>query len=385
MKAVVLGAGMMGSVIAVELAESPEISSVLVCDIDESKLEQCAGQAPGDKLEVQRLNVENRQQLLGVLRKADVAASALAHRFSIPVLRAAIEAGTHMVDLVGSEPGQKLAMDEEAREAGVAIIPGFGLAPGLTNVLVGVGFERLDSVLTAVARVGGLPLNPQPPLDYQIVYCMESTFNQYVRDATVIKDSKITTVPAMSDRETLRLPEPIGECECFVTDGLGTLPLTLGDPHLEYMAEKTIRYPGHADRIQTLIDCGLFDREPVTVGGTEVIPRRLLDELLRGRLQPDDPRDISVLQVEVTGNSGRRTLTHTFEMIDVYDEENDVTSMARTTAFPASIAVRMLLRGDITRRGVLPAETTFMGENYDILLEELSQKNITIEDRTSVR
>ncbi len=385
LQVLVLGAGMMGSVIAFDLAESDEVSSVLMFDIDRDRLDACANEDETGKLEVMVHDMRDEELLVTRMREAniDVAVSALAHEFSPIALRAGIAAGTHVVDLVGSKPEAKLAMDAEATEAGAAIIPGFGFAPGLTNVLVGVGFQRLDQVQTAVARVGGLPLHPGPPLDYEVVYSMESTFNQYIRPAIVVRDGEKVKVDALTDHEILTFDEPVGECECFVTDGLGTLPFTLDCSGVQYMAEKTVRYPGHAAKLGTLIDCGLFETDPIRVDGVEVVPRRVLDEVLRPRIQSDDPRDVSVLRVEVSGVRDGEPMTYSFELLDVYDERAAMTSMARTTGFPVTAAVRMLLRGEITECGVLPPEIVFADERYEVLVKELKRRDLTIEETVS--
>ncbi len=385
MQVLVLGAGMMGSIIAADLAHSAEVSSVLLCDIDEGALQACARSDDTGKLRVQQLDMRDEDSLVQCMHEleAKVAVSALAHEFSPVAIRAGIAGGTHVVDLVGSKPQAKLAMHDAAREAGVAIIPGFGFAPGLTNVLVGVGFARLDEVHTAVAKVGGLPLHPRPPLNYEVVYSMESTFNQYIRPAVVVREGERVQVPALSDLENLVFSDPVGECECFVTDGLGTLPFTLDISAVEYMAEKTVRYPGHAAQIETLIDCGLFGTDPLQVGDVQVTPRRVLDAILRPRIRSDEPRDVSVLRVEVSGIRGGEHMTYRFELLDTYDEKTGTTSMARTTGYPVSAAVRMLLRGDISERGMLPPEKIFVDERYDVLLGELKRRDVIIEETVS--
>lgn len=379
MKILVLGAGMMGSVVAADLAASEEVSGVVVADIDEEKLAMCADDDESGKVEVQRLDLTDIDVLTPVMEEAFAAVSALAHAFSMPVVRTAIETGTHLVDLVGSQPEEKLALDSTARRSGSAIIPGFGLAPGLTNVLVGKGFALLDSVDRAVAKVGGLPQNPRPPLQYQVVYSMVSTFNQYVESALIVRDGEIIEVDALSDLEVDLFPAPLGECESFITDGLSTLPFTMDLEGLKYMAEKTVRYRGHKDKIQTLIDCGLFDTEPVTVEGDAVVPRRVLDALLAPRLQTEDPRDVSILRAEITGRKGGARLTHRFDLLDFYDDDRRMTSMARTTAFPCAAAVRMLIAGDIPERGVLAPELIFSDHRYELLTQQLQRRNVLID------
>lgn len=379
MKVVVLGAGMMGSAVAADLAASEEISAVIVADINEENLRACADADATGKLEVQSLDASDTKALLTIMEDAFAGISALAHVFSMGVVGAAIETGTHLVDLVGSQPEAKLALDEKARRSGSAIIPGFGLAPGLTNVLVGRGFMLLDSVDTAVAKVGGIPQDPEPPLQYRVLYSMESTFNQYVRPSLIVRDGEPVWVDALSDLEVDRYADPMGECESFVTDGLSTLPFTMDLEGVKYMAEKTLRYPGHAAKIQTLIDCGLFETDPVIVQGQSVVPRTVLDALLAPRIMGGDSKDVSILRAEISGTSGGTRATHRFDLVDFYDESRNMTSMARTTAFPCAAAVRMLIRGDIPERGMLAPELVFADHRYDILMQEIGSRGVVIE------
>lgn len=380
MKVVVFGAGMMGSVVIWDLAESSEVTEVVACDIDEELLQRIGASDPTGKVRVEVLDASDTAAISGILQGAFAAVSALAHEFSMGVLRVCVDAGVHLVDLVGSRPEERLALDGAARDNDALIIPGFGLAPGLTNVAIGRGFHLLDSVDTAVAKVGGLPSDPQPPLQYQVLYSMVSTFNQYVSDAVIVRDGEVVRVPAMSDLEIDEYPGPLGECESFVTDGLSTLPFILDLRGISYMAEKTVRYPGHADKITTLMECGLFDTEPVTVDETRVIPRHVLDVLLRPRLTTDDSRDISVMRAEIIGMRGGMRTGLRYQLVDFYDEDAAMTSMARTTAYPCATAVRMLIRGEIPERGVKGPEEIFVDHRYESLIDELARYGVRIEE-----
>ncbi|MDI6824422.1 MAG: saccharopine dehydrogenase C-terminal domain-containing protein [Bacillota bacterium] len=380
MRALVLGAGMMGSVIARDLAESQEISEVVVADVNPDRLQSCLKADRTGKVSVRVTDAGDRGSLVAAMRGVAVVASALLHEFSLGVLEAAIDAGVHVVDLVGSKPREKLALDARAKAAGCTLIPGLGVAPGLSNVLVGRGFRRLDDVETAVIKVGGLPQQPHPPLEYRVVYALESCLNQYVRPALIVRDGQAVEVEPMTDLELDDFPPPVGRCECFVTDGLATLPLTLARPDLRYMAEKTVRYPGHAERIRTLIECGFFDTTPTEVGGCQVSPRAVLEAVLRPRLQAGDERDVTVLRVEVSGRKGGKRMLYRFDMVDLYDEATRTTSMARTTAYPCTSACRMLIRGEITERGVLPPELLFDDRLYAVLTRDLAERGVKMQE-----
>jgi lysine 6-dehydrogenase len=256
----------------------------------------------------------------------------------------------------------ELSLDAAARKSGVNIIPDCGLAPGMVAVLVAHGAARFDSLEEIHIRVGGLPLDPKPPLDYQLVFSVEGLINEYVERARVIRDGRIIEVPSMTELEELEFPQPFGRMEAFQTSGgTSTLPETfLGKvKQLDY---KTIRYPGHCAKFKTMIDLGLASSEPVLVDGTAVAPRRLFGDLLMRHLPADEP-DAVLVRVEFVGGGHRLR----YEVIDRFDAATGLSAMMRTTSFPASIVALMMARGQIERKGALPQERCvppepFMGE-----------------------
>src|ERR671929_171339 len=212
------------------------------------------------------------------VRGHDAAISCVTYFHNLSLARAAVEARTNFCDLGGNNTvvDAELALDGEALAAGVNVIPDCGLAPGMVSVLAAHGAARFARLDELHIRVGGLPQNPKPPLDYQIVFSVEGLINEYVERARVIRGGRVVEVDSMTEVERLEFPEPFGRMEAFQTSGgTSTLPETfLGRvAELDY---KTIRYPGHCERFKLLIDLGLASSEAVEVGGARVMPRRLL-------------------------------------------------------------------------------------------------------------
>src|SRR5205823_3944153 len=275
-----------------------------------------------------------------------------------------IEAGTNFCDLGGNNAvvDAQLALDAEAKKAGVNVIPDCGLAPGMVAVLVAHGAERFKELDEIHIRVGGLPQNPKPPLDYQLVFSVEGLINEYIEPARVIRDSRITEVESMTEVESLEFPAPFGEMEAFQTSGgTSTLPETfLG--RVRELDYKTIRYRGHCAKFKTMIDLGLCDGEA----------RKMFSELLVRHLPHDEP-DVVLVRVEVAG-AGR---TLRYDIIDRYDPATGLSAMMRTTAFPAAIVALMMGRGQVTAKGALPQERCIPADSF---MRELAARGIDFEE-----
>lgn len=378
MRVLILGAGLMGAVIAKDMVEQNEVESITLVDMDEEKLMKVIRQYP-QKIQTAKVDVTDTAAAVQVMRGHDVIVSALPHKFSLPAIQAAIEAGVSLVDLVCCEPEKRLVLDEKAKKAGVAIVPGCGVAPGMSNILAGYGVSHLDSPDKIIVRVGGFPQNPKPPLGYTIVFCFDSVMEACREYATVIKNGKIDKLPPLAEVERFYF-ENIGELESFITDGLGTLPYTMIKQGVKYAVERTLRYPGYAERMKTLAECGLFDETPVDVKGYKIAPKDLTSAVLTPKIRVENDRDILAMRVTVTGQKDGTYVEKNYDLIDYYDEKQDISAMARTTAFPAAAVARYIATGVITEKGIIPPETG-IGQNkkiFDMLIKELTAHNIKI-------
>ncbi|HEX5135185.1 MAG TPA: saccharopine dehydrogenase C-terminal domain-containing protein, partial [Thermoanaerobaculia bacterium] len=245
-----------------------------------------------------------------------------------------------------------LQLETAARERGVTAVVDCGISPGLSNFFIGRATRDLNEVDDARIYVGGLPFARRWPYEYSVVFSVSDVIEEYTRPARLLDEGKVVTRPALSEIERIEVPG-IGTLEGFLTDGLRTLLRTVP---ARAMTEKTLRYPGHAEKMELLRGTGFFDAEPLELrGGVRVTPREVSEQLLlRAWLRPESAEEFTYLKVIVTGRKLGRTLRTTFELLD--KTHGGLTSMARTTAFPCAVIARMLARGEYRDPGIRPLE-----------------------------
>ena len=383
MKIIVLGAGRMGLGAAYDLAHnSPDVTAITIADADAEKVRQVVRQVDSHILGGVTLDVSDYAATVQLLRGHDAAISCVNYWHNEQLARACIEAGVNFCDLGGNNAvvDAELALDAEARAAGVNIIPDCGLAPGMVSVLAAHGAARFTHLNEIHIRVGGLPQKPEPPLNYQIVFSPEGLINEYIEPARVIRGGKIVEVAPMTELERLEFPPPYGTLEAFQTSGgTSTLPDTfLGKVReLDY---KTLRYPGHCEQFKLLLDLGLASSEPIATDGVTVSPRRVLNEVLLKNLPTDGP-DLVFVQLVFRGLIEGLNRVLRYIIIDRYDETTGLSSMMRTTAFPASIIAQMMARGDTAQRGAVPQELCIPPQAF---VDELARRGIIIRETVNV-
>jgi lysine 6-dehydrogenase len=283
--------------------------------------------------------------------------------------------GTNFCDLGGNNSvvEDQLALDEKAKNAGINIVPDCGLAPGMVSVLAAHGANRFDTVEEIHIRVGGLPQNPRPPLDYQLIFSVEGLINEYVEKARVIRGGEIREVESMTELETLAF-DNFPALEAFQTSGgTSTLPESfLGKiKELDY---KTIRYTGHCAKFKTMIDLGLCSSEEIAVDNVRVKPRKVFGELLQKKLPADEP-DYVLIRLEFVGVKDGENKRLRYDIVDKFDAATNLSAMMRTTAFPASIVAQMTAKGETFMRGATPQEKAIDAEKF---VAELAKRNIKI-------
>jgi lysine 6-dehydrogenase len=375
MKYTVLGAGMMGSAVAYDLAMTQPEAEVVLADRDLQRARTSAAAIARDVRPLE-LDVNNGADLHAALKGNNAVVSAISYNVNLPLTVAAIEAGVSLCDLGGNMDvvRAQLRLNDQARLNGVTLVPNCGLAPGLAGILAATGanaFEQLDAIRM---RVGGLPQHPRPPLNYQIVFSAEGLINEYIEDAEVIRNGERSMVPSMSDLEEIIFPPPFGTLEAFNTSGGASMLPELFEGRVRELDYKTIRYPGHCEKFRVLLDLGFADSEPLAFGNIVQTRRELFTDLLRKKLDFQD-KDLVLLRVTVSGTRHSHKATLAYELIDYYDEKARMTAMMRTTAFPTSVIAQMLARGDINARGVLLPELCVPG---DALIKHLDTRRIHI-------
>jgi len=358
MKIILIGAGMMGQAIAHYLASHDAVDQIIVADRELSRAERIAERLRDTRIVPRRLDVSAPRAVREAMEGSNVAISAVPYFFNLSLAQAALESGVSFCDLGGNNRivAGELALDAQARAAGVTIIPDCGLAPWLVNILAAAAVEDLDSAESVSIRVGGLPQHPRPPLGYQIVFSPHGLINEYMEPSTVLRDGEIVTVPSLTEREEISFSTPYDKLEAFHTSGgSSTLPQTMYGrvKNLEY---KTIRYPGHLEKVKAMADLGFFDNDPQQIDGMDIVPRSLAVHLLREHLSFDEP-DVVLLRVSARGTLDGEPREIRYEMIDNYDASTDLSAMMRTTGFPIAQIALMIACGEITSRGALPQET----------------------------
>lgn len=386
MRIAVLGTGLIGRMIVRELAQSSVWSEVLAVDGSTAAAEaavneamQAASQSATTGWPAVRsvaTDLGSFDKMVDFLRDVDIAIAALPDSLSFDANRAAVEAGCHLIDLVGAQyPEKKSALDTPAREADVLVVTGCGLAPGMANVLAARGVELLDEADELMIYCGGLPRHPQPPLMYQQLFSMEGLMGLYTRPVFIVEDGRLVELPPMSGLEDCHFPDPVGACEAAYSDA-HSVPYTLGDK-VKRLAEKTVRYKGHFGKMKVLQELGFFNEESVAVDGHSVSPRQMTMAVLEPQIQGESKEDITVMRVLATGTKDGNPVRHEWTMVDFFDQLRGYTSMARTTGFPALIVAEWLAKGKLPERGFFAPEQLLVGERFEPFIEELAREGIT--------
>ncbi len=379
MKYLLLGAGLQGRAIAWDLLRhAPDTTVLTVVDGSGEALARLESWLPDERLQTVTGDIRDPELIGPLLQEAQVTVSAVNYWHNDFLAEAAVNSRTHFLDLGGNNDvvAREFALGDRAAAAGITIIPDCGLAPGLAGILGYHLATNLDRCENLRLRVGGLPAEPLPPLNYKLVFSVRGLINEYSEPAVVIREGEIRTVPSMTELETLRFPPPFGELEAFQTSGgTSTLPASLLGRvrNLDY---KTIRYPGHCAQIRLLMDLGLCDLTPRRLGDLEVVPREVLASLLEEKL--DLPgTDVVLLQVEAEGwDAEGRGLTRRLRIIDREDTAHGLTAMMRMTGFPAAIIARMLAVGDIDTRGTCRQEEVVPADD---MIAALRERDVAVE------
>lgn len=376
MRILILGAGRMGLGAAYDLAHNSPVDEVTIADVDLERARAVVSAVNSDVLQPRQIDVANRDDVIALMRGHDAAISCVTYFHNLQLAHAAIEAGINFCDLGGNNTvvDAELALDDEARAAGVNIIPDCGLAPGMVSVLAAHGASRFEELDEIHIRVGGLPQIPKPPLNYQIIFSVEGLINEYVERARVIRNSEITEVDSMTELEHLEFSQPYGTMEAFQTSGgISTLPESFVG-RVRELDYKTVRYPGHCEKFRTMIDLGMTSRDTVETDGVEITPRRLFAEMLARHLPGDEP-DVVLVRLEFLGNVDGKRQTLRYDIIDYFDEKTGLSAMMRTTAFPASIIAQMMASGETLMKGATPQERCIPTDKF---VAALAARNIVI-------
>jgi lysine 6-dehydrogenase len=353
MKVLILGAGMMGRAIAFDLSRNSDADEIILAERNPQIRKSAARFLKTTPTQLIALDVEKNNMIKDQFRKVDVVISAVPYHYNLKLATLAIQSHAHFIDLGGNNDvvQKERKLFSKAKKAHVIVIPDSGLAPGLVSILTRDIVDHLDDIDFVKLRVGGVPRNPQPPLNYQIVFSPHGLINEYVEDALVLSHGTILKKKSLTERETITFPQPFGRMEAFLTSGgCSTLPMTY-QQKIEYLDYKTIRYPGHCEIMKAILDLGFASERKINCGTQQIAPRDVFAQLLEGTL-PKTGEDVVLLKVFSQGIKNDQTTKRDYSLIDYYDRDHDISAMMRTTGYPVAITAQMILDGTLTSPGV---------------------------------
>jgi len=389
MKLLVIGSGMMGSAAAYDMALNPEVKSVTLADSDYKRAKEAATRinnlTKNRKVEAEKVDASSEKSAYKLMRGHAACLSAVPYFYNLGLANAAIKAKCHFGDLGGNNVVVRKTLDlsKKAEKAGVCLAPDRGLSPGMASILAGELMRRIGGKADALKiYVGGLPVNPKPPFNYQLVFSVEGLINEYCEPANVLRKGKIQKIEPLSEIETFKI-KGLPPLDAFHTSGgTSTLPETFNGKVGECF-EKTLRYKGHIEVIRGLYDLGFFSSEKRKINGKEMTPREMTTSLFLEKFAGEDP-DLTVMRVEAH-DAPKKTLFKrdvppprvlSFTLVDRYDPKTKMTSMMRTTAWPAAIVVQMMALGEISKRGAVLQERDVPAQAF---LDAMSSRGIEIE------
>lgn len=374
-KVLVLGSGLVGSVLAADLAATRGFR-VTVVDRDEAPLANARRRAAvaGGRVSTQVADCGKPSLVRRLAKDADLVVGALPSRFGFDALRAVLEAKRPCCDIsfMNDDPQE---LDELAKRQGVAAVVDCGVAPGLSHMLAGVGVRRLDRTDRIDIMVGGLPRRRAWPYEYKAGFSPFDVIEEYVRPARLVEGGRVVVKEALSEPELVDFPG-VGTLEAFNTDGLRSLVTSLAVPD---MRERTLRYPGHIELMRVLRETGLFGLDPVSIRDVgPVRPRDLLAALLFPKWTYDEgEEDLTAMRVSVEGELDGRATRLEWDLLDFHDPRTGFTSMARTTAFPAAAVARMIAAGLLATPGVhAPERLAEMDGVVESVLHQLAERGV---------
>ncbi|HTD22468.1 MAG TPA: saccharopine dehydrogenase C-terminal domain-containing protein [Terriglobales bacterium] len=377
MKLLVIGAGMMGSAAAYDMARSPLVETVTLADCDLKRAQRQATRlnklADGKKIRPAKIDAASHSAAAKLMRGHNAVLSAVPYFYNLGLCKAAIEAKCHFADLGGNNVvvRQEYALGRQAHKRGVAIAPDCGLSPGMASILGGELMRQIGGQADALKiYVGGLPKDPQPPFHYQLLFSVEGLINEYVEPALVLRGGKIAKIEPLTEPEDFHIAGFDKLTAFHTSGGTSTLPETFAGSVGECF-EKTLRTPSHYAMVRSLYDLGFFSNSKMKIGKNELAPRELTAKLFVEKFTSDAP-DICIMRVEAHRNGS----VASYSLVDYYDPAAQMTAMMRTTAWPASIVVMMMASGEITKRGGIKQETDVPAQKF---LQEMAKRGIRIE------
>ena len=374
MRIIVLGAGLVGGAMVRDLAKDRDFE-ITVVDADQVNLDKLK-----DESRVKRIKADlsDGSILIKLVSDSDLVIGSLPGYMGFSALKTVIECGKDIVD-ISFFPEDALDLDQLAKQKKVTAVVDCGVAPGCSNLILGYMCSVLDETESFACYVGGLPRVRTWPYEYKAPFSPSDVLEEYTRPSRLVENGKIVTKPALSEAELLDFPE-VGTLEAFNTDGLRSLMFTMKVPN---MKEKTMRFPGHSEKMRMLRETGFFGQDEVSLKGVKVRPLDLTSKLLFSKWKLNEgEEEFTVMRIMVEGKKNGKRKRCQFDLFDRYDQKTKTTSMARTTGYTCTTVARLLARKKFGHIGICPPE--FLGmkhEIYHLIMEGLKEKNIYFKEK----
>jgi len=366
---IVLGAGMVGSAMAIDLAKNHLVS---ISDYNNETLlkakEKC------NSLKTIQLDVTNKKELQQAIKPFDLVICAVPGFLGFETLKSIIEAEKNVVD-ISFFPENSLELNDLAKEKSVTAIVDCGVAPGMGNIILGYYNEKLK-LTDFECLVGGLPKEKKWPFCYKAPFSPIDVIEEYTRPARYVENGVMVTKEALSDCEFVEF-DKVGTLESFNSDGLRSIIFTM--PHIKNMKEKTLRYPGHVEYIKVLKESGFFSEKAVHINNVEVSPLDFTSKILFNEWKlGENEEEITVMRITLKGiDKNNQETTIVYNLHDEYCTKTNVSSMSRTTGYTATAAANLFLDGLFSEKGVFPPELVGKHEAcFNYVLDYLKERNI---------
>lgn len=364
MKIAVLGAGMVGSAIALDLASRHHVTSFDMSEANLSLLKK-----RNSRIETKQTDLRHHESYPQLLSSFEIVVTAVPGFIGYKTLEAVINCGKNIVD-ISFFSEDVLQLDKLAKEKNVTVITDCGVAPGMSNFIIGRYNEEMK-IDTLEIYVGGLPKVRKKPFQYKAPFSPADVIEEYTRPARLMENGHIVTRPALSEVEWIQFDE-LGTLEAFNTDGLRSLLYTM--PHIKNQKEKTLRYPGHVDIIISLKESGFFSERPIDVNGIKVSPLKVTSQILFNEWKLGlEEEELTVMKV-ILHCENKKT---EWSLLDYYDKQTKISSMARTTGYTCTAAVNLIAQNLFSEKGIYPPE--LVGKNkicFEFVLGYLKERGI---------
>jgi len=351
---IVLGAGLVGSAMAIDLAKQHNVTSV---DINEAALQKLVAFGVSTKT----VDLSKVGKIKEAVASFDLVIGAVPGFMGYAMVKEVIEAGIDIVD-ISFFPEDPMQLDELAKKNGVTVVTDCGVAPGMGNIILGYHNKKMK-IISYECLVGGLPVVREWPYEYKAVFSPIDVIEEYIRPARYVENGHLITKEALSDPELIEF-DRVGTLESWNSDGLRTLAQTMDIPN---MIEKTLRYPGCIEYLRVLRESGFFSYEEIEVNGAKIRPVDVTAKLLfpKWKLKPGE-EDFTVMRIRIEGEEEGVNKKLEYYLLDKYDRENEIISMARTTGYTCNAVANLVLDNKFNRNGINPPE--YVGEDEENFL-----------------